>query len=72
MDTKTLSDIIEGVFIGFVLFVILIWVCYLVGSLLIHGIISFFYWYDENQYLRKRNNHRRKVGLPPLKSNPNE
>lgn len=72
MDTQALSDIIQGVFIGFVLFLILIGICYGIGSLLIHGIVSFFDWYDENKFLRKRNNHRRKVGLPPLKSNPNE
>lgn len=68
MDTQTLSDIIKGVFIGFILFLILIGLAYWVGSLLIHGIVSFIDWYDENKFLRKRNKHRRKVGLPPLKS----
>ena len=66
-EVTQLSDVFTGIFIGGIAFIVIL----VIGYYLREMVISFIQWIPEyiqkKIWLHKRNKHRKKCGLKPIK-----
>ena len=71
-ELQSLSDIFDGIFIGAGIFIVLV----IIGFFAWIVVRSFIQWIieyiEDNVWLSKRNRHRKKCGLPPIKNKWNK
>lgn len=66
-ELQSLSDVFDGIFIGAAIFIVLLVIGFFIWQLAIR-IIEWLSEYIQNKnWLYKRNKHRKKCGLTPIK-----
>ena len=67
-ELQSLSDVFDGIFIGAIIFIVLLVVGYFIREMVLSFVANMYDYISDKIWLRKRNKHRKKCGLKPLKN----